>query len=285
MIDLHTHSTYSDGTDSVGELVVNAARAGLSAIALTDHDTMEGVRQAQELGTEVGVEVLRGMEISTHLQCGPRERSVHLLGYGCRDDDPSLSELLDQMRASRRERVPETLRRLATLGVVLEEKEVQRRSGTLSPGRPHIADAMVARGYVANREEAFATLLKEGGPAYVRRVTPTLAQGITAINQACGVAVIAHPWGRGLAHVLTKEVLEGLATDLGLFGLEANHVDHTDPDRLSLATIAAEIGLVATGSSDYHGTGKTKNPLGVYHTAPEVYAMIRAEITKRGGHL
>ncbi len=285
-IDLHTHSAVSDGTQAVPDLVRAARMAGLDAIALTDHDTMAGIDQAQEAGGLIGLEVLRGVEISTHVETGGRHRPVHLLGYGCSPADPVLEAMLAKVRTARRERVPLMVEKLAGLGLPLELAEVQAQAArATSIGRPHVADAMVARGYVADRDEAFRTYLHDGGPAYVERYTPTVAEAVDLVNQARGVAVLAHPWGRGNEAFMTRELIADLARRHGLFGLEADHVDHSEPDRRRLHALADELGLVATGSSDHHGAGKTKNPLGACLTDPAVYGKIKEEIDRRGGQL
>ena len=283
MIDLHTHSAISDGTDTVPELIRNASQAGIDRLSLTDHDTMDGVELAQECGRIAGIEVLRGMEMSTHVVVDGVKRSVHLLAYGCLPEDPELASLLEAVVEARRTRVPRMLELLAGLGMPLELGEVQAQSArAFSVGRPHVADAMVARGYVANRDEAFRDYLHDLGPAYVTRYTPTLFEAVDAINRACGVAVVAHPWGRGSREFLTEELIAE-AGARGLYGIEVDHTDHGLEERQVLRELARDLGLRVTGSSDYHGTGKTKNPLGVFSTAVEVYEAIRNEIEERGG--
>jgi len=285
-IDLHTHSAFSDGTDSVPHLLQAARAAALDVIALTDHDTMQGVAQAQQLGRSLGVTVLRGVEMSAHVPLEDGRQSVHLLGYGCRSGDIELTRLLDDVRNARVTRVPKMLAKLAELGLPVELAEVEAQATrAVSTGRPHIADAMVARGYVASRDEAFRDYLRDNGPAYVRRYTPTLEEAIDTINAAGGVAVVAHPWSRGAAGVVTAEAIADLVREHGLFGIEADHVDHEDDARAALRVLADDLGLVATGSSDYHGTGKTRNPLGVFRTSPEAYEKICDEVTRRGGQL
>ncbi|MDR2930796.1 MAG: PHP domain-containing protein [Propionibacteriaceae bacterium] len=285
-IDLHTHSAISDGTDTLHQLVRAAHDAGLDAISLTDHDTMVGVDQAQRLGSLIGLEVLAGVELSTHVLHDGVERQVHVLGYGCRTDNERLSDLLCDIRQARRDRLPTMLAKLAELGMPLTMEEVRAQAALASSiGRPHVADAMVARGYVADRTEAFDVYLHNGGPADVPRYTAPTASAVNLITAAGGVAVLAHPWGRGNREVLTPQVIAGLAKDHGLYGIEVDHVDHTQADRTQLRQLSHELGLAATGSSDYHGTGKTRNPLGVFRTAPEVYETMRKQIEERGGQL
>lgn len=279
MIDLHTHSAVSDGTDSPEELVRAAAEAGLSVIALTDHDTFEGLPEARAEGRVRGVGVLGGIELST-LHDG---HSVHLLGYGCDPSHPELARELERIGRSRVERIPQMIRLLTQMGMPLTVREVEAQAAGVSVGRPHVADALVARGYVSHRNEAFATLLHDGGPAYVHRYSPPLTRGIELVRGAGGVAVIAHPWGRGGRSHLPLSVLESLIRETGLDGLEVDHNDHDRESTEELREFAAALGLLVTGGSDYHGTGKTNHPLGCHTTSPEVYEAIVEAIAARGG--
>lgn len=273
LIDLHTHSAVSDGTDSPAELVAHAAAAGLDVLAVTDHDTVAGLDEACAAGSRLGVEVLCGLELSARLSC----RSVHLLGYGPDPENAALAAELSKLRCGRDDRVPAMVARLGDLGFSLELDEVLEKAAGVSVGRPHVADAMIARGYVRDREEAFTRWLYEGGPAYVDRYATELSAAIELIKAAGGVAVIAHPWGRGTDQVLTPDVLAELAAS-GLDGLEADHPDHQASTRAELRLLASRLGLLVTGGSDHHGTGKTRNPLGVCATDPAVYAEIRHRI-------
>lgn len=279
-IDLHTHSAVSDGTDSPAELLAAAARAGLSVIALCDHDTFDGLAEARAAARASSVGLLPGIEISARL----RGESVHLLGYGCRTDDPFLARELVRIREGRRGRVPAMLAALARLGMPVEPSEVARFAGdSPSVGRPHVADAMVARGYVADRNEAFARYLADDGPAYVSRYATGLATGIDLVHAAGGVAVIAHPWGRGAAAQVTEALLAALVDEHGLDGIEVDHNDHSPGDRRALRMIADRLGLLVTGASDYHGLGKLNHPLGCNTTSPGVLAEIERRIDATGG--
>jgi 3',5'-nucleoside bisphosphate phosphatase len=267
-IDLHTHSSVSDGTDTPEELVRKAAAAGLDVVALTDHDTFDGLPAALAEGQRIGVQVLRGMELS----CSRRGDSVHLLAYGV---DPLNADLVAEMalvRGGRKGRLAGVLTKLAELGVPVSEAEVMAQVGdSPSVGRPHIADAMIMAGHVRDREEAFDRFLAEGGPAHVQRYAIELERGIDLVHAAGGVAVIGHPWGRGREHVLPAALLTALAAEHALDGVEVDHQDHDANTRAQLRALAAELGLLATGSSDYHGTGKLDHDLGCNTTAPEVY--------------
>ena len=279
LIDLHTHSRVSDGTDSPAELVAAAAPAGLDVVALTDHDTMAGVAEAQATGRRVGVTVLCGIELT----CQLGGVTVHLLGYGCRADDARLSSVLADLRDDRVRRVPKMVAGLNGAGVKVGVRDVEaaaRPGATL--GRPHVADALVASGIVADRQEAFDKWLDVGRPGYVSHYKVPLVEGVAMVNGAGGVSVLAHPWGRESRRVLTPEVISGLA-DGGLDGLEVDHQLHDAATRAELRVLANECGLIPTGSSDYHGTGKVDHDLGCNLTSDASYEAIQSLITQRGG--
>lgn len=279
-IDLHTHSAVSDGTDTPEQLVRHAALAGLEVIALTDHDTIDGIAAAQAAGRAEGVRVIAGLELSTELD----GHSVHLLAYGTRPDDAELSAELVLLRESRSGRVEAFAGRLTELGMEITAAEIWQAAGSApSVGRPHVADAMVSRGYVADRNEAFAQWLGDDKPAYVTRYATALGRAIDLVHGAGGAAVIAHPWGRGSREVLTTEVLTRLVRDHGLDGIEVDHEDHDERDRKELARLATGLGLVATGSSDHHGVGKVDHPLGVNVTHEAALEHLLRIITTRGG--
>lgn len=279
-IDLHTHSSVSDGTDAPGDLVRAAREAGLDVIALCDHDTFAGLDEATSEGPPSGIRVLRGIEISGELDGG----SVHLLGYGCRADDQALGLELARIRTGRTGRIPAMLARLAALGMPIGASDLAPFVGSSpSVGRPHVADAMVALGYVADRREAFDSWLADGGPAFVDRYSAPLAQAVDLVHAAGGAAVIAHPWGRGSREHLTAQVLTRLAAASGLDGIEIDHTDHDQAARGELRVIADAAGLLVTGSSDYHGLGKINNPLGCETTSPTVFQLLVDRILARGG--
>ncbi len=269
-IDLHTHSRASDGTDTPSGLVRAAAESGLDVLAITDHDTAAGWAEAAASAAEVGVELVPGMEISTR----HRGRSVHLLGYLPDPTYEPLTEVLDWVLGGRESRVPVMIDRLQGLGIDITEDDVRRAAnGTAATGRPHVADALVTLGVVADRDEAFATYLGWGKPAHVDRYAVPLTDAIRLVGEAGGVSVIAHPWGRGgLGH--PDEALLAELQELGLVGVEVDHQDHDPLARDRLRAIARNLGLVATGSSDYHGDGKTDHDLGCNTTPPDEYARL-----------
>ncbi|MCD4525384.1 PHP domain-containing protein [Nocardioides sp. cx-173] len=269
-IDLHTHSVASDGTDTPAALVEAASAAGLDVVAITDHDTASGWVEAEEAARRTGIELVRGMEISTrHEGVG-----VHLLAYLPDPGHPALDEALSKILAGRNSRVPAMLERLRGLGIAIEASDVRRVApGTAATGRPHVADALVDLGVVADRTEAFRRFLNPGRPAYVDRYAASLLETMDVVAQAGGVCVIAHPWGRHGPHEPDEATLAEL-TEAGLAGIEVDHQDHDAHDRERLRAIAGNLGLLVTGSSDYHGMGKRDHDLGCNTTAPEEYARL-----------
>jgi 3',5'-nucleoside bisphosphate phosphatase len=274
-IDLHTHSAVSDGTDTPAELVEKARAVGLDVVALTDHDTFDGLDEAAAAGERVGIQVVRGMELS----CSRHGSSVHVLAYGADPASTGLAAEMALVRDGRLGRLAGVLAKLAALGVPISEAEVMAQVGTSpSIGRPHIADALIEAGHVRDRQEAFDRFLADGGPAHVHRYTIEVERGIDLVHEAGGVAVIAHPWGRGRERLLPASAIQALARDHGLDGIEVDHQDHDADIRRRLHTLADSLGLLATGSSDYHGTGKRDHDLGCNTTDPEVFDEIQRRL-------
>jgi 3',5'-nucleoside bisphosphate phosphatase len=277
-IDLHTHSLISDGTDTPGELVRKARAVGLDVVGLTDHDTFDGLDEAVAEAERVGIHVVRGMELS----CSRHGDSVHVLAYGADPASPGLAAEMARVRDGRLGRLTGVLAKLAELGVPVTEAEVMAQVGeSPSVGRPHIADALIKAGHVRDRQEAFDRFLADGGPAHVHRYTIEVDRGIDLVHEAGGLAVIAHPWGRGREHVLPPSLLEALVRDHGLDGIEVDHQDHDAETRQRLRTLAANLGLLATGSSDYHGAGKLDHDLGCNTTDPEVFDEMQRRLAGR----
>jgi 3',5'-nucleoside bisphosphate phosphatase len=274
-IDLHTHSAVSDGTDTPAELVEKARAVGLDVVALTDHDTFDGLDEAAAAGERVGIQVVRGMELS----CSRHGSSVHVLAYGADPASTGLSAEMALVRDGRLGRLAGVLAKLAALGVPVSEAEVMAQVGTSpSIGRPHIADALIEAGHVRDRQEAFDRFLADGGPAHVHRYTIEVERGVDLVHEAGGVAVIAHPWGRGRERLLPASAIQALARDHGLDGIEVDHQDHDADIRRRLHTLADSLGLLPTGSSDYHGTGKLDHDLGCNTTDPEVFDEIQRRL-------
>jgi predicted metal-dependent phosphoesterase TrpH len=267
-IDLHTHSDRSDGTTTPDALVRHALEREIDVLAITDHDTTEGWEQATATAREVGISLVPGLEIS----CKLAGSGVHLLAYLPDPTYPPLTQELERILDGRNARLPATLDRLRDLGVDITEDDVRRSAGEAAAlGRPHVADALVSRGVVADRKEAFDRYLGSHGPAYVNRYAAPIEAMLQVVADAGGVTVIAHPWAR--RHNFDALDEEGLARlkDLGLSGVEVDHQDHDDDARDRLRDIAADLDLVVTGSSDFHGDGKVDHDLGCNTTDPEQY--------------
>ena len=264
-IDLHTHSRASDGTDTPAELVRTAVTSGLDVLAITDHDTADGWSEAAAEAAEAGLTLVRGMEISTR----HRGRSVHLLAYLPDPTYPPLVTELERVLDGRRSRVPVMVERLQQLGIEVTTDDVRLAArGAAASGRPHVADALVTLGVVPDRTAAFDRYLGWGKPAHVDRYAAPLEDAIRAVAGAGGVSVIAHPWGRG-GLGRPDETTLGELQEVGLAGIEVDHQDHDGATRDRLRAIVRSLDLVATGSSDYHGDGKTDHDLGCNTTAPD----------------
>ena len=264
-IDLHTHSDRSDGTTTPREVVLAAAATGLDVVALTDHDTAAGWGEAVLAAEEAGVALVRGMEIS----CKHAGRPLHLLAYLPDPSHPGLQDELGQILDGRGDRLPTICARLREQGIAIEEEQVARQAvDAAAIGRPHVADTLISLGVVADRDEAFDRFLSPGRPGYVERYAPEVSHMLGVVRDAGGVSVIAHPWGRTDSSALREPGLAALQ-EHGLAGLEVDHQDHAPAQRKELRAIADNLGLVVTGSSDFHGAGKTDHELGCNTTAPD----------------
>lgn len=266
-IDLHTHTRASDGTQTAEELVRAAAVAGVDVLGLTDHDTTEAWAASARTAEEVGVTLVRGIEVSTrHLG-----RGAHLLAYLPDPTYPPLVTHLRKILDGRSSRVPAMLERLRDLGIDVDIADVRRASdGTAATGRPHVADALITLGVVPDRTAAFQRYLNPGRPAHVNRYAAPLVEMIRVVDEAGGVSVLAHAWGRHGREAMPEPAIAELA-GLGLAGVEVDHQDHTAADREQLRAIARRHDLVVTGSSDHHGLGKLDHELGCNTTSPDDY--------------
>lgn len=265
-IDLHTHTDRSDGTTSPGDLVRQAKAVGIDVLGITDHDTTEGWAEAARTAELVEVQLVRGIELS----CRWQGHGVHLLAYLPDPEHPGLVAEIERVLDGRNARLPATLEKLHGLGIELDADDVRRCAGEAAAlGRPHVADALVVKGVVASREEAFDRFLGPQAPAYVDRYAADLEQMLVTVADAGGVTVLAHPWARRQK----SETLDGAALEklrrLGLAGVEVDHQDHDPDTRERLRGLARELDLVVTGSSDYHGSGKVDHELGCNTTDPE----------------
>lgn len=270
-IDLHTHSVASDGTDAPADLMAAAALAGLDVVALTDHDTTRGWAEAERAVQEHGVALVRGAEIS----CRAAGISVHLLSYLQDPEHPGLLAEAERTRAARLDRAQEMVRRIGVdYDLRWEDVEEQTVPGT-TVGRPHIADALAARGHVPDRSAAFTSLLAAGSRYYVPHYAPEATDAVALVRAAGGVPVMAHPGAVSRGRIVPDSVIVAMA-EAGLAGLEVDHRDHDEHQRERLRALADRLGLLVTGASDYHGAGKP-NLLGEHTTRPEVLDAIAAQ--------
>lgn len=269
VIDLHTHSTASDGTDTPAQLVANAVAAGVRTLAITDHDTTGGWVEAAAAVRRLPVPftLIRGTEFSCmHPGADGRPLSLHLLGYLYDPESPHLKAERDRLRENRLGRGEAIVASLAAAGYPVSWGQVVAIARGGSVGRPHIGQALMEAGVVTSVNEAFAELLSNSSPHYVPKQDMPVLLAIALIRQAGGVPVLAHPWARRRGRVLNEADLAGLMA-AGLVGLEVDHVDHDPADRRRLRQLAADFASVTTGSSDYHGTHKTVR-LGAESTQP-----------------
>lgn len=271
LIDLHAHSTVSDGTDSPAGLVAAAAAAGVGVLALTDHDTTGGWDEAAA-ALPAGMRLVRGAEFSCTSPCGregERDVSVHLLGYLFDPAHPAIVAEQERLRGERHARLVGMTEKMAADGYPVDVDTVfAHLPEGASAGRPHLARALVAAGVVGSVDQAFAELLFTGSRYYVPKADTPVRAAVEMVTAAGGVAVFAHALARRRGRVVEPSVIVELAA-AGLGGVEVDHPDHAPEDRALLRDLAAEHGLLATGSSDYHGTNKT-TPLAAETTAPEV---------------
>ena len=270
-IDLHVHSSASDGTDPPAEVVRRAAAASLDVVALTDHDTVAGVAAARD-ALPPGLTLVPGMELSCLLD----SRSIHLLAYLFDPDDPALSAETELIRDDRIHRAKAMVARLAELGAPVTWDQVTWIADGAVVGRPHIARAMAEAGVVATPADAFtAEWIGDGGRAHVGRYAPDPARAVALVRAAGGVPVLAHP--RSPGYEIDDEVITRLAA-VGLAGLEVFHPDHDDPERARLTALATSLGLAVTGGSDDHGSFNG-NGLGAETTPPEEYERLLSQAT------
>ena len=276
MIDLHTHTTCSDGTDTPRELINKALSQGINVLAITDHDTTSGWNEARQ-ALRGDLELVLGTEISCLTHDGI---SVHMLGLLFDETNVAMQVLLEETRDGRipRMRKMVELMRAEGINISLEDVEAVKPIGA-TLGRPHLADALVRNGVIASRDEAFQGLLNNESRFYVSHAAPTPVEAIRAIRAAGGVSVIAHAFASLRGKILVSEDFDELC-DAGLNGIEVDHRDHSPAEREMLRSIAIEKNLVITGSSDYHGTGKM-NSLAENWTSPEQWHRLESESDQR----
>jgi predicted metal-dependent phosphoesterase TrpH len=268
-IDLHAHSTASDGTDTPAELIRAASAAGLDVVALTDHDTVSGWDEAVAAAEVAGITVVRGAEISCHWH----GVSLHLLAYFFDPQDAALRAEMERTRGGREGRARMMVEMLGAAYPITWD-QVRRHASGETVGRPHIADALVESGVVASRDEAFGRLLHSRSAYYVPHAAPDPVTAVRLVRDAGGVCVFAHPGAYRRGEIVPDSLIAEMAAT-GMSGLEVDHRDHDASTRARLRDVAAALGLVVTGSSDYHGAGKP-NRLGEHTTSPEAYEAIIA---------
>jgi predicted metal-dependent phosphoesterase TrpH len=276
MIDLHTHSLASDGTDSPGELINKAHASGITVLGLMDHDTVAGWDEAT-MYLRPGMSLVLGSEISCQTLDGT---SVHMLGMLFDRDNSALSEVLATTRDNRLTRMNRIIARLNEAGyeISIEDVLAQLAPGA-TLGRPHLADALIAKKLVASRDEAFAELLHNNSKYYISHYSPTPEDAIKLIKQAGGVAVIAHPLASLRGRTISIESFRSMV-EAGLDGIEISHRDQSEDERELLRDVVAQYGIIATGSSDYHGNGKL-NELAEFTTKPEDFEALEARADAR----
>jgi predicted metal-dependent phosphoesterase TrpH len=277
MIDLHTHTNQSDGSFTPTELVLEAERAGLDAVAITDHDTLAGLQEAEAAGALVGVRVIPGVELSAEWQTG----SLHILGYFIDPADSRLLQALDAQRRRRKERLASILVKLARLGMPLSYDEALRTSAGGVPGKPHIAELMVAKGYAPDVGRARKEYLEKGGRAYTPKVKLSPEDAVELIVGAGGAAVLAHP------HSAFRNDMTGFSSalarfkDIGLVGVEVYYPLHSADEALFYESNAKDLDLAITGGSDFHGTRKPEIHLGEVWNGRPLPSSYLADLERR----
>ena len=257
MIDLHAHSTASDGSDEPAALMALAARQGLSAVALTAHDTIEGLAEARAAAAEAGVRLVQGCELS----CEVGSATMHLLVYFLNDGPGPLQDRLSGLQAARVDRNRRIVAVLQDHGLDVTLDEIEAKAGGGSIGRPHVAGVLQDKGYVGSIQEAFDVWLAKGRPAYLDRERLLPAEAIALAHASGAVAVLAHPTSLGYENFVLDEFVAGLADD-GLDGMECEYGRYSPELRATLRTMAGRHGLAVTGGSDYHGVYKPDLALG-----------------------
>jgi predicted metal-dependent phosphoesterase TrpH len=276
MIDLHTHTNCSDGTDSPRELVNKAIVQGLEVLGISDHDTTSGWKEATET-LRGSLKLALGSEISCLTTDGI---SVHMLGLLFDPEHAEMQQVLEETRDGRLPRMRKMIEKMRAEGMDISMADVeQAMPAGATMGRPHLADALVAKKIVKSRDEAFVDLLHNESRFYVSHAAPTPAEAIALIRRAGGVAVIAHPFASHRGQILKVEDFSELVA-AGLNGIEVDHRDQNPDERAMLRSIAKELDLVVTGSSDYHGTGKL-NSLAENHTHREQWEKLESQADAR----
>ena len=276
MIDLHTHTTFSDGTDTPTQLINKALAAGITTIALTDHDSISGWQEATT-ALRPGICLVPGAEVSCQTLDGI---SVHILGLLFNSSNTELIDTLEKTRENRFGRMEKIIAKINEAGIEISMSEVlEQLSDGATLGRPHLADALIKKGVVASREEAFTQMLHNHSKYYVSHYSPTPEAVIKLIKDAGGVSVIAHPMASHRGRTISLDTF-GSLIQAGLDGIEVDHRDHSAEEKTQLISLAKESKLVMTGASDYHGNGKL-NSLGEYTTEPAQWQKLEERANAR----
>lgn len=273
-IDLHVHSTYSDGVHTPAALIEMADDRDMVAVSLADHDCVDGIPEASEAARGRGIEVIPGVELSSEYQ----GRDLHILGYGFDPGNEELKELLGRFRDTREKRGLKIVENLIEMGVELDPADMLAKNLNGSLGRPHIAELLVEKGYVGSHNEAFARYLGEHSPAYVKKHKLSPLQAINYIHAAGGLAFIAHP-----ANFLEEETNIHELISYGFDGIEVIHPNHNDDNVIRLTTIANKYGLLMSGGTDFHGFSGKNIPIGELDIPREMWSALKSALEKRRG--
>ena len=261
--DLHLHSSASDGTDSPADLIDKVDFAKLDGVALMDHDTLGGIDEARQAADDLGIALIPGTELSVeHPLTNGSTVKLHMLAYGIEPRNGPLQDKLEWLLEGRNARNPKIIEKLRGLGYAITMDEVEEKAQGKSVGRPHIADVLVAKGHFSDRNDVFEGILNDGGTAYVERDRLSAAEAIGLATASGGVTVIAHPLTMGVAREDLDDAIDSLIS-YGLAGIEAHHPMHDVALRDWYSDFARNRGLIATGGSDYHGTGKKGYSVGI----------------------
>jgi len=277
MIDLHVHTTASDGTFSPEEVVRRAAEKNLSAIAITDHDTTAGIQPAQDEGVRTKIEVVSGIEISSHWGNG----ILHILGYFLQLDHPELVKTLHFLQRGRHERIPKILSKLNKHGIHVSLSEVESELSGGVPGRPHVANAMVKKGYVKNIQEAFDVYLRKGAPAYIEKVKLSPAEAVSLVARTAKICVLAHPYTLNAGSPIVLEEIVRRLMSYGLGGIEAYYPEHTAEQTRTFLDLASKLNLAISGGSDFHGSNKPEIEMGVLPGIGALPHSVLSELKRR----
>jgi predicted metal-dependent phosphoesterase TrpH len=273
MIDLHSHTTASDGELSPEELLARARAAGVTTRAVTDHDTVKGLARARAAADAQGIRLVPGIEVSTEAE----GREIHILGHFVDPTEPELTRFSDRLQDERAERMGRMVERMNQLGFPVTLDEVERIAAGAHIGRPHLALALVERGYVTSTREAFDRFLGDGKPGYVSRFRVSAEDAIAMLHRAGGTATLAHPGSSKVSAPTLERLVRA-----GLDGLEIFHPDHVPSQREAFLRQAETLGLVPTAGSDFHGPRVTPDrKLGMVSLDPAYLARLEARATTR----